>query len=366
MLNNLALYPLDIDVTAMWKEDSPKEIFIFFILVIVIIVVIKLINSPKNRVAIATGSGSAGLPIAGIFSNMAMHRVAREIGLDHDQIKMLDFVFKTDQVVDPEKSISTPSLLDRHFRRAYRVIEQSTDSDAESQERLTVLFSTRNVLENSVSGGLSSTRHLKDDTTVIIGNGNDKYETSVLDASGENLAVECPKNALGSLLKLPRGTKLAALIFTKNNKGFSFETRVVGYTTLHGHSALLLSHSNQIKFLSQRRYRRRQCNIAANLYLVYVEGSGKKQRLVVDKRRLTGDIADISVGGCSIKTKAPIQVGSKLKIEFTQGTKTVAALGQVLRTNRAGVVTIIHLKFQRVTKKSMNIINAFVYEYAHE
>jgi hypothetical protein len=44
----------------------------------------------------------------------------------------------------------------------------------------------------------------------------------------------------------------------------------------------------------------------------------------------------------------------------------VAALGQVLRTNRAGVNTIIHIKFIRITQKSMNLVNAFVYEYSNE
>jgi hypothetical protein len=96
---------------------------------------------------------------------------------------------------------------------------------------------------------------------------------------------------------------------------------------------------------------------------VYVEGGGKKQRLTVDKRRLSGNIMDISVGGCSMKTNASIQSGARLKIEFTQGDIIVAALGQVLRTNRTGINTILHIKFLRVTRKSMNLINAFVYEY---
>jgi len=63
---------------------------------------------------------------------------------------------------------------------------------------------------------------------------------------------------------------------------------------------------------------------------------------------------------------APVQVGARFKIEFVQGDNNVAALGQVLRTNRTGVNTIIHVKFLKVSQKSMNIINAFVYEYAHE
>jgi hypothetical protein len=366
-LSVFSLYPLQIAASDFWKkpDSSGKEtvvIIVFFAILLVTILVINLLRGKPS----ASGGGNAGGKGAGLLARLSMHRMARDIGLNGEQIKMLDFIFKTDQVTDMEKSIATPVLLDRHFRRAYRVIEQSSKTDEEIQYRHAVLFSTRNLLESRVSGGITSTHQLKDDTSVVLINNKERYEVSVLSSTGETLAVECPQNALGSSIKLQKGTRLSALLFTKTNKGFSFETHVTGYVTVHGKNALMVAHSNRLRFLSQRRFRRRQMVIASNLYLVYVEGSGKKQRLVVDKRRLIGNIADISVGGCSIKTKAPVQVGARMKIEFTHGDHDVAALGQVLRTNRAGMVTITHVKFLKVSRKSMNYINAFVYEYVNE
>jgi hypothetical protein len=129
---------------------------------------------------------------------------------------------------------------------------------------------------------------------------------------------------------------------------------------------MMLAHSINLKMLSQRRFRRKQTVIACICFFVYVEGSGKRQRLVVDKRRLTGNIMDISVGGCSIKTTAAVNGGARLKIEFKQGDSTIAALGQVLRTNRTGINTIIHIKFLRASLRTMNTINTFVYDYAFE
>jgi c-di-GMP-binding flagellar brake protein YcgR len=369
LFNILTLYPLQVSLNDMkWKgsESSGKEVVILLIFFGVLLAFVFFINILKRKNTGSVPGASSPGKGAGLFARLSLHRMARDIGLNGEQIKMLDFVFKTDQVLDPEKSIVTPALLDRHFRRAYRVIEQTSRTGEEVQYRHTVLFSTRNMLESRVSGGLTSTRQLKDDTSVILTNNKEKYEVLVLSTSGESLAVECPQTALGSSVKLQRGTRLNALLFTKNNKGFSFETHVTGYVTVHGKNALMIAHSNKLKFLSQRRFRRRQMVIASNLYLVYLEGSGKKQRLVVDKRRLTGNIADISVGGCSIKIKAPVQVGARLKIEFTHGDYEVAALGQVLRTNRAGMVTVTHIKFLKVSRKSMNYINAFVYEYANE
>ena len=363
MINSImAFYPLQVAVTDFWVEDrSSNNAVIFLGFVIFVILLVFIINKAKKGPS-SSGSGS-GIKL---FSGFAFHRMARNIGLNHEQIKMLDFVFKTDEVLDPEKSLVTPALLDRHFRRAYRVIEQTSGSEKDARHRHAVLFSTRNILENSAIGRLTSTRQIKEETTLTITYGRDKINVAVILAKGDFLAVETPKTVLGSQIKIPKGTRVNILFFTKSNKGFSFESRVTGYSTLHGHSTMLLAHSNQLRFLSQRRYRRRHAVIACFLNLVYVEGSGKKQRLVVDKRRISGNIADISVGGCSIKAMTPVQVGVRFKIEFTQGDNTVAALGQVLRTNRTGATTIIHIKFLRVTQKSMNLINAFVYEYANE
>jgi len=366
LLNVLTLYPLQISFTDMaWKKpasSSQESIIIFVVIAAVIAVIIIIFFSGKGRGA-GSGSGKSG---SGIFAKLALHKRVSELGLNNEQIRMLDFVFKTDQVLDPEKSIATPSLLDRHFKRAYHVIGQTSKSDAELQYRYAVLFSTRNFLESHVSDGLTSTRQLKDDTPVILNHNKGKYEVLVLSTTGEGLAVEYPQNALGSPIKLQKGNNISVLFFTKNNKGFSFETNIIGNSTVHGKNALLLTHSNKLKFLSQRRFRRRQIDIASNLYLVYLEGDGKKQRMIADKRRLTGNIADISVGGCSIKVKVPVKVGAKMKIEFTQGDYKVAALGQVLRANRAGIITIIYIKFLKVSRESMNIINAYVYEFANE
>jgi len=302
----------------------------------------------------------------GIFSGFAFRRMVRNLGLDDEQVKMLDYVFKTDGVIEPEKSINSPALLDRHFRRAYRVIEQSSRSEQEAQERLSVLFSTRNILENNMIGGLSSTRQLKDELTLTLNYDRGKINVNLINAKTEHLTVEAPKNVLGSLIKIPRGTRLSVLFFTRSNKGFSFETRVIDYSSVNGQPVLQLAHSNQIRFLSKRRFRRRQALIACFFFLVYVEGSGKKQRFVVDKHRFTGNITNISVGGCSIKTTAPVKVGARFKIEFTQGDTKVAALGQIIKTNRTGASIIIHVKFLKLSQKSMNIINAYAYEYANE
>ena len=361
------LFPLQVPSITNFEIDStvsPISVIIFgsfFTVLIIVIVIINKRSSPQSK----AGSGGGG-GFTSIFAAFTFHRLVKSMGLNNDQIKMLDYILKTDGVTDPEKSLSNPNLLDRHFRRAYRAIEQSSGTEDEAQRRLSVLFSTRNILENSTLGAIANTRQLRDDTVLNITYSKEKYEVSVLTTRGENLIVEAPATVLGSQVKIPNGTVLNIIFFSRTNKGFSFETRVVGYGNFHGRHAMQLTHSSQLKLLSQRRFRRRSAVIACFLNLVYVEGSGKKQRLLVDKRRTSGTIADISVGGCSVKTMTPVQVGARFKIEFVQRNTNVAALGQVLRTNKAGMSTTIHVRFLKVSQKSMNVINSYVYEYANE
>jgi hypothetical protein len=87
--------------------------------------------------------------------------------------------------------------------------------------------------------------------------------------------------------------------------------------------------------------------------------------MTVDKRRNIGKIMDISIGGCSMKTTASASMGQRIKIEFIHDDDSkITALGEVLRISRTGVSTIIHVKFLKVPLKSLNVINALVYEYA--
>jgi c-di-GMP-binding flagellar brake protein YcgR len=354
------------------KKSSPAEMIGIFAVIGVIVVALVIVNlfskkSPDGKKGTPTpsGGGSGGSHV-GILSVFTFHRIAKELGLDNEQTKMLDYVFKTDQVTDPEKSIKTPELLDRHFRRAFRLLDQTQSSDSENQQKIAVLFSTRNIIENSVLEVLNSSRQIKEETTFTIIYGKDRLNLNVVSAKGDYIDVEVPKNVLGSQIKINKGTRLTVLFFSKNNKGFSFETRVIGYATKNNRSVMMLAHSNHVRFLSQRRFRRRQANLSCTMNLVIIEGSGKKQHLIADKKKFQGAITDISVGGCSIKVLTPVKAGAMFKVEFQISDMLLTALGQILRTNKIGASTIIHMKFLKVSQKSMNVINSFVYEYSNE
>jgi hypothetical protein len=364
------LYPLQLP--AFYKETNSQDVFVFVIGVGVFIAALLVVNAIKKRYnpPVMRG-GIAGSTPARHFSGFTLHRVAKSVGLDRDQTKMLEYILKNDGVVDVERSINSPTLLDRHFKRTYRIIERTANTEEEAQERFSLLFSTRNILESTGGSGesISSTHQISEKSAAVLSIGQDSYPVKIISAKGDNLVVENPQNALGTPIRLPRGGKVTLSFFTKSSKGFSFETRVLGSADSADGPILQLVHSNQIKRLFQRRFRRKQAVISAYFFFVRVEETGhrREKKMVVDKRRMTGNIMDISIGGCSIKTNVSVPLGTRLKIEFApSGEVNAAVLGQVLRNNRTGISTVMHIKFLKVPRKSMNMINALVFEYADE
>jgi hypothetical protein len=282
---------------------------------------------------------------------------------------MLEFVFKNDGVTDPERVISNPVLVDKHFKRAYRTIDRLTENNDEAQMQLARLFSTRNAIEfaqNAASNGPAPKISAGMEAVLASDSGN--YPVKVLNARGDYITVECPTNALGTPIRIPKGTRVTLSFFTKTSKGFAFEGQVSGTESAPSGSALQLTRAGRPKNLVQRRFKRREVGIACYVRPVKIEETGrgrkKKVKMTVEKRRFTGTIQDISIGGCAIKISAAIVPGSRVKIEFDYGgTAGVAVLGQVLRVNRGGRGMVMHAKFLKVPQKAMNAINAAVFDY---
>jgi hypothetical protein len=357
-----------------FKEDDPVSGMILLIgigAVVVFGLVSHLIRRGRNTAG-AGGRKSAGSAVTPRrFNAFTLHRIAAAYGLDKDQSHLLEFIFRTGAVGDPERVMRSPALLDRHFKQAYKAIEKSADTEEEVQQQLARLFSLRNVIESApVNSSSLSANQIAENTAAVLSTGKDSYAVRVISSKDNSIIVEVPRNALGTPIRLAKGIKVTLSFFTKSSKGFAFDSRIQDTAdTPHG-PGLQLSHSGNVKPLAQRRYRRKQTSAGCVFYFVYVdaakEGRKKAAKLIVDSRRFTGTMLDISIGGCSIKTSAPIQVGARLKIDVDYNDDAnITVLGQVLRTNRSGTMgTIIHVKFLKVPRRAFNNISALVFEYA--
>ncbi|MDR2374860.1 MAG: PilZ domain-containing protein [Treponema sp.] len=349
-----------------YKESNPMDMVYFGIGLGITIIVLVIVNISRKRLGITDSGFTASRPKSG--GSFAIQKFSRSIGLDSSQTKMLSFVMKNGGTTDPERMLQSSALLDRHFRQAYHAIEQTTGAEDETQQKLSVLFATRNILESTTGGGVgvNSTRVIPENTPAVLIVDKNNYPVRVISSRGAYLLVNNPVNALGDIIPIGRNKPVILSFFTKSSNGFSVQSTVYGTTKAPGEGQVLqVVHSSTIKRLSQRRFRRRMIVSPAEFNLVWLEPGARKheQKMVVDKRKASGKILDISVGGCSIQTASVISAGVRLKIGFTASGQHIVALGEVLRINRNRTGTVMHIKFLKVPRKSLNLINALVFEY---
>ena len=355
-----------------FKDDNPKEVMITLIGIGVIVVFYFVFHLIKN----GTGGGSSigGNKSRGSavtprkFNAFTLFRISSAYGLSRDQTKLLEFVFRNDGVNDPERVMKSPSILDRHFKKAYKTIEKNSASDEEAQQRMARLFSLRNALEASpIAAGENTSPQLAENSSVILLYGSDSYPVKVLYSRGMNAITDIPRNALGTPLRIANGAKITLSYFTKANKGFSLDGHVVGSGNTARGAGLKIAHSGKMKPLVKRQFRRKQIVIKCEFSTIHLEETGKKKtnKLVVDAKKFSGAIQDISIGGCAIKTNAAIQAGTKLKLNLDYSRNyMISVLGQVLRINRSGFTgAIMHVKFLKVPLRAFNSVNSLVYGY---
>jgi len=351
-----------------FKEDNPIAGWALLIGLGAVLLIVFVSALIRNGLGIGKGPSRGGSPKR--FSMFAMRRVAKTYRLNHDQAKALEFVLKSNGVVDPERTVANPAALDKHFKRTFKQLENSAGSEEEAQQKIALLFSVRNAIDiqHNTSASSPSSQRIYTGMAATLSINQESFSVKVISSKGDTVHVDCPRNAIGSLIKFPKGTKVNLAFFTKDGKGFSFDSQVIGITDTSFGPALHLSHTHEAKAMTQRRFRRTNAAVNCDFYMVRVEDlrNRKPPKMIVDTRKMSGSVTDISIGGCAIKTPVAIPAGSRLKIEFDydRSPVPVAVLGQVLRINRSGISnTIIHIKFLKVPRKAMNAINTLVFEY---
>ncbi|MDR2658442.1 MAG: PilZ domain-containing protein [Spirochaetaceae bacterium] len=117
-----------------------------------------------------------------------------------------------------------------------------------------------------------------------------------------------------------------------------------------------------------RNYRRRNINCVIIFYLVITikqrsKFTTQKKLVVEDDCKYLGNMMNISQGGCAISMKQYVKAGQMIKIEFTINMNKITALAQILRLNKNVDNWIYHIKFLRLSKKSLVALNEYIFEY---
>ena len=365
---NLFLLQGRVSLDSFAVQSSSSDIMLFSIgigAIIFLAIVITLINRKKVSNDIKNSSPGSSNKRLGYFTLL---NIRRNYGLNKEQGKLLEYVFRYNGVTDAESALQNPQSLDRHFKRAYSQILVSSITDEIAQQKLLKLFSLRNIIEANPDTSSVSPGNLAVDTPAILSLGKENYPVKVLSSRGQNIVTNIPKNALGTPIRMQRGTRIALSFFTKSSSGFSYDGTVVGTVNTDFGAGVQISYGGRPKPLVKRKYRRREIRERCEFSFVNVQeiGKGRKKitKLVVAPKKFLGNISDISVGGCAMRVSTAVPAGARLRINILDDdVNPISILGQVLRSNRSGMSIIIHVRFLKVPRRAYNSINTLVFGF---
>jgi hypothetical protein len=310
------------------------------------------------------------------FKKGAFKRQAAKVGLSKKQTKNIENLLKTHNVENPMRVFDNSAVLDSVIANKLNSLENAKAPPAEKEKIKYELFQLKRLIERSemLSRVLNSTRQLRLSTKIELTHDNlHKYETIISANLKKMFAVEVPKNDAQRPVRWPKGTKLVITYLRDDNEIYTFNSRVLGYSTVNKVTTMLLAHAQNVKQSQNRMNRRKELDRPVYFYPVVIveSGSGRKKEkkaVVQQNRRHLGTLLDVSAGGCSIKSSFLFNPGALTRVDFETGYKSQAkALGKIQRIRKTeGKGGIMHIQFTRVSRNNMNKIQSFVYGYTDE
>ncbi len=161
-------------------------------------------------------------------------------------------------------------------------------------------------------------------------------------------------------------SKIKLIFIYKDNTPYEIEARVVRYQKGKNDSELLIcAQTDRIVSRTKRAYPRLELFQTCRFSSVKTETKDGKTEYKVSEKQHEGNLLDISAGGCRISTKLPIKAEQYIHINSNFGIKEEKeATGIILRTTKTKTEDfILHIKFVKIAKHTLNQINALTSGY---
>jgi c-di-GMP-binding flagellar brake protein YcgR len=309
------------------------------------------------------------------YSRQVFQKMARNLGLSKIHIDYLEYLVRVCKVQQPFLVFSNPGLLDDLLRKGIYSLQQNAALKPEDRERrMSHLFQIKQIIERNArrAVGISSTTFLRvGQGLAITPEGGRQYHCRVMSNMRDLLAVSAPAGEDGVPVRWSRGTRVRLSFWREGDAGYSFESKVVAHDTIKAQPCILIQHSRTLRRAQQRKYRRSPLNRPCFFYPVHIveqQGRGSERKAMVQaNRRLLGHLLDISAGGCSVSSLAPLPAGNLCKLEFEiRRQNRIVVFGKVrgtrgLKSQHGGVM---HIMFTTLSSQHLNQIYTFVYGYS--
>jgi hypothetical protein len=315
------------------------------------------------------GKGKSARPET--FSKRNLKKRARHIGLADTHITILLNLIRKYNPPHPMALLHNNRQLDELLAHQLAELNAQGADDRTEAKKLAV-YHIKQIIERNAkrSRSLASTKTLKvGQRLTLYPESGGKFNSQVAGNLQDSLMIHSPISRDGTAISFKRWTRMRVQYWRESGEMFTFHTKVIGNKLVRGLPHLLIQHSKNVQVSQQRRFRRKELGRPAYYWRIGVVtvGQGRKaqKRAIVDERHKgLGTVADVSSGGCGIRTTVPLKQGELIKVQFETDRRTpVVAFGKVVGITKPGFAgRVMHIQFTRVSRRNLNQINAFVYE----
>ena len=307
------------------------------------------------------------------YSRGAFRRRARQLGLSKAHLKTLEYVREKYHVKTPMALLANSKQLDFYLGKAITDIGGQVAAEEVKEAQKLSLFRIKQIIErnSSSTAAYTNSKQLKPGQQLTVSSENEvRYGSRIVTLLKDGVAVEVPQNEAGDLVRWKKWAPVSVFFWKSNGEGFSFQSKVTGYNTVKGVKSVIVQHSNKIEASKQRRFRRKSiespCYFAPIRVMTLGSGRNRQKKAYIDKSKsMLGTIIEISVGGCSIRATRPLPKASLVKVDFeAERNITISSYGKVVNVRKeSSRSTTMHIMFTRLSKKNLNLINTYIYEY---
>ena len=191
---------------------------------------------------------------------------------------------------------------------------------------------------------------------------------TVRDNLNEGLLCKTPRDTFGNELRIPLWSKVKCLVTVRTGQSYQFNARIKKYESGKNETRLLLSHTNKVKALPNRRHDRKTfetaCYFAHVTVANIVNGNHTEHKFYPSIKSVGGIILDISAGGCSIRTAEPLAQGEYIQIICNLQDKIEdRIIGKIKRLyhNDQDSASIMHIQFAKMPRATLNRIFIYIY-----
>lgn len=352
--------------------------------IIILIVLLKIFNNTqesKKTVAKKDKTPRVSRSIIGADAPKApthtspdrsdLRYVIKAYGFTRDQADLFTRLCNGNKIQNPSRLLQESAEFDDFFMRTLKYLESQKASGVNNERYKTILYTIKEKVDNfkHASKHLTSTRGIRvGQLLTIITRKDEQYPSTVILNTQDGLLCAVPRDIFGNELRLPLWSRIKVFFYAGTGESYQLETKIRRYESAKNETRMVIAHTDHITALPNRNHVRKflslPCRFTPVTVANIVNGKHTEHKYFPSSRIYDGTLQDVSAGGCSIATNAPVPVGEYIQITCKiDGTNEDTIIAKAVKHHALedSPEIVMHIQFSKIPRASMNRIFSIIY-----